>query len=127
MSTAPQPPPAAGEDLAALRKEHDALAAELEVRPSVDHARRGFYQAFAGLIAMGLTIKLGWDRWGVLKPGLIRKFRGPPVFMYAALAVTAVLLVLAIRSFLITRRLRRGEDARFARYRALRARLGLDP
>src|SRR5512133_980293 len=113
---------------AALRAEHDALAKKLEVRRSIDESRKALYLVFFGLISVGLTVKLAWDRWGVLKPGVIRKVHaGPPLFFLVATALTLVLLSLAIRGFLRARALMRDEDALFVRYRALRARLRLDP
>ena len=125
MSPTPQVPEG---DPAALRAEHDALARRLEIRRSIDVARRGAYQIFAGLIAVGAAIALAWDRWGTLRPGLVRKpVTGPPFFLYLAIAAALVLLLLAIRSFLRARRLMREEDALFARLRALRGTLGLDP
>lgn len=115
-------------DAAALRAEHDALAQRLATRRSIDWARKALYLLFGGLISVGLTIKLAWDRWGVLKPGVVRKLQpGPPLFFVAALAVTIVLLALAIRASARARVLMREEDALFARFRALRDRLGLDP
>jgi heme exporter protein D len=73
-------------------------------------------------------VKLGWDRWGVLKAGVVRRATaGPPLFLWIATAVTLVLLALGIASLLRARRLAREEDLLFARYRALRAELGLDP
>lgn len=124
MSSAPQSGPAAD----ALRAEHDALARRLAIRRSVDEARRALYQLFFGLLSVGLTVKLAWDRFGVLKPGVVRKaMRGPPLFLWAATAVAVILLVLAIRSFRRTRRLQREEEALYARYRALRETLRLDP
>ncbi len=123
--TAPQVPPG---DPAALRAEHDALARQLEIRRSIDVARRGAYLIFAGLISSGASIALAWDRWGKLKPGMVRKVaKGPPVFLYVAVAAAVVLLILAIRAFVHARRLMREEDARFARLRALRDALGLEP
>lgn len=110
-----------------LRAEHDALAERLAVRTSIDWARKAFYQLFLGLISVGLTAKLAWDRWGTLKPGVVRKaFTGPPLFLWLAVAAAVVLLLLAIRSFARARRLMRDEDARWARYRELRSVLGLD-
>ena len=123
--TAPQVPPG---DAAALRAEHDALARQLEIRRSIDVARRGAYLIFAGLIASGASIALAWDRWGKLKPGMVRKVaKGPPVFLYLATVAAVVLLLLAIRAFARARRLMREEDARFERLRALRDALRLDP
>ncbi len=124
MSSAPHAGPEAG----ALRAEHDDLARRLAIRRSVDEARRALYRLFFGLLSVGLTVKLSWDRFGVLKPGVVRKAsRGPPLFLWLATAVAVVLLVLAIRSFLRTRRLQREEEALYARYRALRETLRLDP
>ncbi len=126
MSTAPIAPPAPPSD--ALRAEHDALADRLSARRSVDVARRALLQIFFGLISVGLTVKLAWDRWGVLRPGVTRKHHaGPPLFLWIATAVTVVLLVLSIRSLLRARSLMREEDALFARVRQLREALRLDP
>ena len=125
MSPTPQVPEG---DPAALRAEHDDLARRLEVRRSIDVARRGAYQLFAGLIAVGAAIALAWDRWGTLKPGMVRKaVTGPPFFLYLATAAAVILLLLAIRSLRLVRRLMREEDALFARLRALRGMLGLEP
>ncbi len=113
---------------AALRAEHDQLAEGLAVRTSVDAARKALYLTFFGLISVGLTVKLAWDRWGVLKPGVVRKVVGKrPLFLYVATIVAILLLVGAIRWFVAARRLMRDEDARYARYRELRRTLGLDP
>lgn len=110
-----------------LRAEHDALAERLAVRTSIDWARKAFYQIFAGLLAVGLTVKLAWDRWGTLRPGVARKLHtGPPLFLWIAGAVAILLLLVAIRSFARARRLMREEDAEWARYRELRSALGLD-
>jgi heme exporter protein D len=110
-----------------LRAEHDALAEALAVRTSIDWARRAFYELFFGLLFVGLTVKLAWDRYGTVRPGAVRKpFTGPPVFLWIAGAVTVVLLLLAIRSFARARSLGRAEDTKWARYRELRAALGLD-
>jgi hypothetical protein len=123
MIAATHPDPATVE---ALRAEHDALARRLEVRRSVDHLRVGLLRVFAGLISAGVTVKLGWDRWGVLKPGVVRKaLAGKPLFLWIATAVTLVLLTLAVGSLLRARRLAREEDRLFARFRALRAELGI--
>jgi hypothetical protein len=124
MATAPEPTPA---EAAALRAEHDALAKRLDARVSIEAVRRGAYQMFAGLIGVGTSFALAWDRWGTLKPGVVRKVKGPPVFLYLAMAGTVVLLVLAIRSFLHARTLMREEDALYERFRALRAALRIDP
>src|SRR5689334_15443591 len=112
---------------AALRAEHDALAARLETRTSIDLLRRALYTLFVGLIGAGASVKLAWDRWGPLKPGVVRKVVGTrPLFLYVATTITVVLLLAAIGWLLRARRLAREEDALFARFRALRATLGLD-
>ncbi len=119
------PPPDDG--ASALRAEHDALGARLAARRSIDELRKALYLLFFGLISVGLTVKLAWDRWGVLKPGVVRKVHaGRPLFFLAATVVTVVLLANAIRGLVRARALMRDEDALFARFRALRARLGLD-
>jgi hypothetical protein len=120
-----EPPPAA--DAPALRAEHDALGERLAARRSIDELRRSLYLLFFGLISVGLTVKLAWDRWGVLKPGVVRKVHaGRPLFFLLATAVTLLLLALALRGLVRARALMRDEDALFARFRAVRARLGLD-
>jgi hypothetical protein len=125
MSSAPQP---ATPDAAALKAEHDALGTSLEIRRSIDAARYGAYQLFAVLIAAGTAVALAWDRWGPLKPGAVRKIaHGPPVFLYVAVAATAILLGLGVRSIVRARRLMREEDALFRRYRVIRELLRLDP
>lgn len=112
----------------ALRAEHDALARRLAVRTSIDEVRKGLYLGFLGLLSVGLSAKLAWDRWGTLRPGVVRKIHsGPPLFFTIAVAVALVLLVLAIRHFAKGRRIMREEDALFARYRQLRGELGHEP
>ena len=93
---------------------------------AIDELRKGVIRLFVGLIAVGLTLKLGWDRWGILRPGVSRKAVGPPVLLWLATAVALVLLVLALRSLFAARRLARDEDRLYSRFRQLRARLGLD-
>jgi heme exporter protein D len=125
MTAAPQPATATAE---ALRAEHDTLARQLEARGSIDHLRAGLLRVFVGLISAGVTVKLGWDRWGALNPGVIRKaLVGRPLFLWIATLVTLVVLVLAVASLVRARRLTREEDRLFARFRALRAQLGIDP
>jgi len=126
MSTVPDARDASTRE--ALRTEHDALAERLTVRRSIDAARKALYLLFLGMLSVGLTVKLAWDRWGTLRPGVVRKVpHGPPLFLWIATAVALVLLVLAIRSFVVSRRLMRDEDVLYRRYRQLRAALGLDP
>lgn len=111
----------------ALRAEHDALAERLAVRTSVDAIRKALYLMFLGLLSVGLTVKLAWDRFGILRPGVVRRSHpGPPLFLWIAAVVAIVLLALAIRSFVVARRIAREEDARYARYCELRTVLGLD-
>jgi hypothetical protein len=125
MSTAQDLDPATRD---ALRAEHDELARGLATRFSVDEARKALYLLFFGLLSVGLTAKLAWDRWGTLRPGVVRRVHpGPPLFLWIATAAAVVLLLLAIRFFARSRRLMRDEDGRFARLRALRDTLGLDP
>ncbi len=110
------------------RAEHDALAARLEVRRSIDELRKGLWVGFFGLLSVGLTIRLAWDRWGTLKPGVVRKLhRGPPLLVWLATAAAIVALVLTIRFALRARRLMREEDALWARFLRIRAALRLDP
>jgi hypothetical protein len=108
------------------RAEHDGLARRLEVRASIDELKRGLLRLFLGLISVGLTVKLAWDRWGALKPGAARRVDGPPVFLWLATAAAVVLLALALRALVRARRLAREEDRLFARFREVRAGLGLD-
>jgi hypothetical protein len=118
----------AAEDPAALRAEHDLLAKGLEVRLSVDEVRRASIAFFLGLVGVGLCGKLGWDRWGITRPGQIAPTpqHGVPLFLYLCMAATVVALLLSIRWFVSARRLILEEDARFARFVALRDRLGVD-
>ena len=114
-------------DAAALRAEHDALGQKLAARRSIDELRRALYLVFVGLICVGLTIKLAWDRWGVLKPGVVRKpVVGRPLFFWTATAVTLVVLAIGIASLVRARRLAREEDRLFVRFRELRGKLGLE-
>jgi hypothetical protein len=119
--------PAGSPTAAALRAEHDELARRLEVRTSIDLLRKALYTTFFGLIGAGTSVKLGWDRWGTLKPGVVRKVVGArPLFLYVATTITVVLLVVAVRWLLEARRRAREEDRLFARFRELRATLGLE-
>ncbi len=123
--------PSTADDVAALRAEHDALAARLEVRASIDLVKRGAIVGFVAFIALGMTLKLAWDRWAPdawWPPGVLRPppHPGAPLFFLVALAVTAALAVASARIVLRARRLMREEDALFARFRALRDALGMD-
>ncbi len=113
-----------GPDGAGDRAEHDRLAARLAVRRSIDHARRAAYGAFFSFILTGLAVKLGYDRWISVK---VTRFKGPPIFFFTAAAVALAVLAWTARSWFRYRRLAAGEDAEFARLRALRKQLGLDP
>ncbi|HEY7726464.1 MAG TPA: hypothetical protein VH880_14100 [Anaeromyxobacteraceae bacterium] len=105
------------------RAEHDALAARLAVRRSIDHVRRAAYAGFFAFVTSGLAVKLAWDRWFSTRP---TRFRGPPFFFFAAAVVALVLLAGVAREAARARRLMREEDQDFARLRKLRAGLGLD-
>ncbi len=110
------------------RAEHDSLLARLSVRRSIDEVRKGAYLVFAGLIGAGLSVKLAWDRWGVMRPGVVRKLRhGPPLLLWCAAVAAVVLLALSIHAFLRARRLMAEEEALHARMLRLRADLRLDP
>jgi hypothetical protein len=110
-----------------LRAEHDELQARVAARISVDRSRRGLQLLFTGFLGVLLSGKLAWDRWGVLPPGVRRETPpGIPLYLYAAMTATVVVLVLAIRAFLAARRLAREEDAVFARLLQVRSALGLD-
>ncbi len=116
-----QPQPGSAGD---LRAEHDRLAERLGVRRSIDLVRSGAYTGFVGFIASGLAVKLAYDRWVSVRA---TRFRGPPVFFFAALSLALVLLAIALYLFLRARRHMRVEDALFARMQELRRRLELDP
>jgi hypothetical protein len=111
------------DEAGALRAEHDELAARLAHRLSVDEARKAIYTGFFAAIAAGVSAKLAFDRWFSTR---VTAFKGPPMFFYCAAAVAAVLLALAAGWGIRARRHMRDEDALFARFQQLRARLGLD-
>ena len=108
----------------ALRAEHDVLAERLAVRRSVDTIRRAAYSGFGAVIASGLAARLAWDRWFSTRA---TRFMGPPVYFFLALAAALVLGTVAALLLIRARRLGRVEDADFARFRALRSLLELDP
>ena len=107
----------------ALRAEHDDLARQLHARASIDELRKAAYTGFAGLVAVGLSVKLAFDRWLSVR---VDRFHGPPVYFFAALGLALLLLALAGRWALRSRGHMRREDALYVRFRALRAELGLD-
>jgi hypothetical protein len=111
------------DDARALRAEHDDLARQLARRSSIDEARKAVYAGFAAFIAAGVTVKLAIDRWITERASAVG---ARPLFFLAALAVTGVVAALAARWALRSRRQMRGEDALYARFRQLRAELGLD-
>jgi hypothetical protein len=115
----------AGGDDAALRAEHDELAARVATRGSIDDVRRGAYAAFAFLISSGLTVKFAWDRWGT-GPRPLKPIGRYPILFVVALAIAVVLGWVAATSFAAARRKMRVEDRDFARLRELRSRLGID-
>ena len=117
------PSPGAALDLQRLRAEHDDLARQLVRRTSIDEARKAVYAGFAGLIAAGLAVKLAFDRWLGARPVTVE---GPPVLFLLALAAALVLLPLALRWTVRSRREMRREDALWARFKAARDRLGFD-
>ncbi len=108
----------------ALRAEHDALAARLAARRSIDEVRRGAYASFAFLIALGIEAKLAYDRWGPHHP---RALRLPPILLFLVAAIALAVASVALVSVRRARRHMRAEDADFSRLRALRGRLGIDP
>lgn len=121
MATAPHP-----DDPVTLRAEHDALAARLAVRGSVDLVQRGGVFTFFTVLGLGMSCKLAWDRWGWLPANKPPPPPGPPLWFLLALLATLVLLGLALRDFRRASALRREEQALFDRLRALRRRLELD-
>lgn len=111
---------------AALRAEHDELARRLGTLRSVDEIRSAAYRGFAAALALGLTGKFSWDRWGWSKLP-----RPPPRGRYPLLPVLAfllfaVLLTLTIRAVQRARALRAEERGKVRRFEELRRTLGLD-
>ncbi len=114
-------------DDAALRAEHDELAKKLGVRRSIDELRAAAYAGFATVIALGLTGKVSWDRWG-----WIRLPKPPPKGRYPILPLLAfvlfvVLLTLTVRYVRRARVHREEEQRLIARFEELRRTLRLDP
>jgi hypothetical protein len=110
----------------ALRVEHDRIAEEIGTRSSVDHVQRGGVLAFFSFIAIGLTAKLAWDRWGWLPVNKPEAPPGVPAWFLMALALAALLVGLAVREFLRARKLGAVEDQKFKRLLELRKELELD-
>jgi len=110
-------------DPAAQRALHDALAAKLAIRRSIDDVRRGAYGLLASLIGTGLAVKLAYDRWWSVRPN---RFQGRPVYFYAMALLATLAILFTLRAFLRARRLMAEEQVDFARLQALRADLGLD-
>lgn len=113
--------------LASLRVEHDDLARRLESRPSVDLARNGFVQVFAGLVAAGVAWALLWDRHKLdpSDPGLSH----PDLFLAGAVVAAVLGVGLMVRGAIVLRRSRRmarEESALFARLLELRRLLEID-
>jgi hypothetical protein len=111
-------------DVSTLRAEHDALARQLSARRSIDEARKAIYSGFLGALAVGTSVKLAFDRWFSTR---VTRFRGPPVFFYCAATLAVVAIALSLRWWIRSRRQMRVEDEGFARMRALRDQLELDP
>jgi hypothetical protein len=109
-----------------LRAEHDRIAEEIGTRRSVDHFQSGGVLAFFSFIAIGLTVKLAWDRWGWLPVNKPPPPPGIPAWFLMALALAAVLVGFTIRELVRSARLRVVEDEKFRRLLALRKELGLD-
>jgi hypothetical protein len=118
--------PGSRSEAGALRAEHDALAGRLGTRASVDRMKEGGVLAFFSVVALGMSCKLAWDRWGWLPVDKPPPPPGLPFFFLVAVLVTAVLVGYSARAFVRAARLRREESALFARFLALRSELGLD-
>ncbi len=114
------------DERAALRVEHDRIAEEIGTRTSVDHVQNGGVLAFFSFIAFGLTVKLGWDRWGWLPVHKPPPPPGLPMWFLLAMLGAAVLIGYTVREFRRGRALRMIEDQKFKRLLALRKELGLD-
>jgi hypothetical protein len=110
----------------ALRAEHDRIAEEIGTRLSVDHVQNGGVLAFFSFIAIGLTAKLAWDRWGWLPVNKPPVPPGIPAWFLMALVLAAVLVGFTVRELARARRLREIEEVKFRRLLALRKELELD-
>ncbi len=109
-----------------LRAEHDRIAEEIGTRLSVDHVQNGGVLAFFSFIGVGLTVKLGWDRWGWLPVNKPQPPPGVPMWFLLAMVLAAVLVGFTVREFLRARLLRAVEAEKFARLLVLRRALELD-
>ena len=92
-------------------------------RSELGDALRACRNAFIGV---GLTVKLGWDRWGWLPVNKPQPPPGVPMWFLLAMAVAAVLAGFTVREFLRARLLRAVEAEKFARLLVLRRALELD-
>jgi hypothetical protein len=112
----------------ALRAEHDALAKRLAVRPSVDALRRAAVVAFLGLVALGISWALLWDRYGTAPTELARRHTG--LYLTGFVVTLAVAVALFVAGGVILARSRgmaREEAQLFERLGELRRALGIDP
>jgi hypothetical protein len=125
-SPASTPPPAVPTEEEALRAEHDRLASRVAIRRSIDDVRRGAYAGFAFFVAICLSLKFAWDRWG-WGPKTGRPPGKYPLLFLAALAVAIFLGAYTFRSFRRARLAMQVEDQDFARLREIRGRLGIEP
>jgi len=111
---------------AALREEHDRIAEEIGTRRSVDHVQTGGVLAFFSVIGVGLTVKLGWDRWGWLPVNKPPPQPGVPMWFLLALLVALGLVGFTVRELRRASALRAVEAEKFRRLLALRKELELD-
>jgi hypothetical protein len=109
----------------ALRAEHDELATRVATRHSIDDVRRGAYASFGLVMAAGLSVKFAWDRWSGA-PRAARPLGRYPLLFLAAVALSLVLLSVAVAAFRRARRDMKVEDRDFARLQEIRKRLGMD-
>lgn len=94
------------------RAELEQLSSRLATRQSITHLAVGFVGSFVGVVAAGITLKLGFDR------------------NYSLSAVSGVLalacLGAAVRGFFKGQRLKSQEHVEYRRLLELRAKAGLD-
>lgn len=112
----------------ALRGEHDELALRLAVRSSVEALRRAAIHGFLALVTFGISWGLTWDRYGE-RPTL-HALAHTELYKYGAIltfVASVALVVLCVVTLARWRRVAREEDQLFARLRALRRALGIDP